>query len=105
MNYRTVAALLFSIVFLSGCAFFEHDEPAASFTWTPVSPSAFTPVVFVAVSHEDVLRWQWDFGDGNTGEGQRVMYQYGEPGEYTVTLEIVDEYGRRAVRSKMIVVK
>ena len=28
---------------------------------------------------------QWDFGDGATAEGQRVVHTYAKPGAYTVT--------------------
>lgn len=34
--------------------------------------------------------YTWDFGDGNRNEGQEVLHQFREPGNYTVTLTIRD---------------
>jgi len=36
--------------------------------------------------------WSWDFGDGNTSEGQNPSHIYAEPGDYEVYLEVTDEY-------------
>lgn len=37
-----------------------------------------------------ITRYEWDFGDGNTGVGARIDYQYASPGVYTVTLKVYD---------------
>ena len=36
----------------------------------------------------DNARYTWNFGNGETKEGQNVLYYYGNPGEYVVTLSI-----------------
>ena len=36
----------------------------------------------------DNARYTWNFGNGETKEGQNVLYYYGYPGEYVVTLSI-----------------
>jgi len=41
----------------------------------------------------DGLTFQWDFGDGATGEGVRTVHTYTAPGEYTVTLTVMDDSG------------
>lgn len=38
----------------------------------------------------DVLTYDWDFGDGNTGSGQIVSHTYTVNGEYTATLTVTD---------------
>lgn len=48
----------------------------------------------------DVLSYRWDFGDGEQGEGTRVLHQYPKPGRYTYTLTASDDSGRIANRAK-----
>ncbi|MBD3165151.1 PKD domain-containing protein, partial [bacterium] len=38
-----------------------------------------------------VSRFQWDFGDGNTGEGLQTRHKYKHPGVYTVRLIVFDD--------------
>ena len=46
-------------------------------------------VTFAGSSNSEAVSWIWDFGDGSTGEGQKVRRQYKERGEYEVCLKIV----------------
>lgn len=39
---------------------------------------------------ESEIKYEWDFGDGNKNEGIEVLHAYKEPGEYTITLEIIN---------------
>jgi uncharacterized repeat protein (TIGR02543 family) len=41
----------------------------------------------------DELKFKWDFGDGNFGEGKSPEHAYKEPGTYTVTLTVEDNTG------------
>lgn len=43
-----------------------------------------------------VVRYEWDFGDGETATGDTVSHAYSEPGEYTVTLTVEDDSGATA---------
>ena len=45
---------------------------------------------------EGIIAWSWDFGDGNTGSGDVVTHTYEEPGEYEVTLTVMDDEGDTA---------
>jgi large repetitive protein len=55
-------------------------------------PMAFDGTVSEA-SFGRISRYEWDFGDGNTGVGARVDHTYNAPGEYTVTLTVTDDSG------------
>ncbi len=44
-----------------------------------------------------IERWDWEFGDGATGAGQRVTHAYSEPGQYRVVLRISTDRGAGAV--------
>ncbi len=39
------------------------------------------------------VRFNWDFGDGNTSDQEIPLHQYDEEGLYTVTLDAIDENG------------
>ncbi len=41
----------------------------------------------------DNLKYVWDFGDGEVGDGARVSHQYKEAGEYTAKLTVSDNSG------------
>jgi peptidoglycan/xylan/chitin deacetylase (PgdA/CDA1 family) len=41
----------------------------------------------------EIVRYEWDFGDGNRAEGAWVTHTYSEAGIYTVTLTVTDNEG------------
>lgn len=40
-----------------------------------------------------VVEWKWEFGNGDTAEGERVTYAYPEAGNYTLKLTVKDTAG------------
>ena len=64
--------------------------PAARFTYAPLPPVAGQPVVFNAstttCTNGTIIRYDWDFGDGENGTGQTVSHTYSTFGNYNVTL-------------------
>jgi len=40
-----------------------------------------------------IASWSWDFGDGNTGEGETVSHTYAATGGWLVRLTVTDENG------------
>ncbi len=54
-------------------------------------------VTFDGASSEDIdgqlVRYQWDFGDGQTAEGETVTYAFSKPGRYPVSLSVTDDSG------------
>lgn len=61
-----------------------YPKPDIDFTAT--SPCLGSATNFTGTSTEPLITWQWDFGDGNTGNGQNVSHTYAAAGNYTVTL-------------------
>jgi len=49
-----------------------------------------------------IINYTWDFGDGNTGYGINIDHIYDTPGEYTVTLTVVDNKGNTYSSTKTI---
>ena len=49
------------------------------------------------------LLYEWDFGDGETGEGVEVVHSYTEPGRYTVSLTVRDELSFHKIEVEVFV--
>jgi len=71
----------------------EIKEPQAIFMWGSNDKS----IEFIDSSTEegnDIIKWTWYFGDGNTSNEQNPSYEYSLYNIYTVTLEVEDENGK-----------
>ena len=53
---------------------------------------------------DDELTYEWDFGDGNTAEGQNPAHAYEEDGVYRVTVEVDDGDGGTDSRTITVIV-
>ncbi|HEB54753.1 MAG TPA: PKD domain-containing protein [Gammaproteobacteria bacterium] len=78
-----------------GAASFTSSDvdPTASISATPNSGQASLQVHFVATDvprNKLVVRYDWDFGDGNTASVADVSHRYDIPGRYTVRLTLTD---------------
>ena len=63
----------------------------------PYFGTAGVPVLFDGSASGDtdgeIVSWEWDFGDGNTGTGEMAEHTYAEDGDYLVTLCVTDDDG------------
>lgn len=96
-------------VYVETLARFHVDvEPppplAADFTVTPFGPAEFQfdPVVSGGV---EPYRYLWDYDNGTAEEGVLGGVLYDEPGEYVVTLTVIDAAGAQVVSTKQVVVE
>ena len=68
--------------------------PPAADADGPYSAPHGDPIDFDGTSSDDpddnIVSWEWDFGDSNTGSGEEPSHTYASPGEYTVTLTVTD---------------
>ena len=71
--------------------------PTATFTVNPENPLVGEIITFNATSSVDpdgeITKWIWDFGDGNTIEGETSTYSYNVAGDYPVMLTVIDDHG------------
>ena len=68
------------------------SPPVASFTYSPENPIETTEITFNASSSSgNIVKYEWDFGDGTTAEGSIVTHVYLASGKYTVSLKITDK--------------
>ena len=64
-----------------------YDLPSCGFTYTTVcqgSPTQFSSTATSAPGNP-ITSYQWNFGDGQTGQGQTVSHTYAQAGTYQVT--------------------
>ncbi len=71
--------------------------PEASFTWSPGSPIAGQLIQFTDTSSGVPTSWLWDFGDGVTSDQQNPSHSYANPGDYSISLTVVNDAGSDTV--------
>lgn len=79
--------------------------PTALFSAHPTRGTVPLAVAFNASASKpsesggNIVSYQWNFGDGNTGSGQRITHTYRNYGTYKATLTVTDNLGRKATSS------
>ena len=83
--------------------------PIAAFTYSPSNILVNDEISFDASQSSDVdgeiVSYQWDFGDENTSTGEIATNAYSVPGEYLVSLVVVDNDGVVSTQSRTIEVR
>jgi PKD repeat protein len=53
---------------------------------------------------DDLLTYQWNFGDGNSAAGQNTTHIYGDNGVYSATLTVTDDSGASSIAALPVTV-
>jgi len=83
----------------------NHPPVINDINYEPENPLAGEEITFTADAEDpdgEIVAYNWDFGDGNTTEGQEVKHTYENEGTYTVKLTVTDDKGATASRSLTI---
>jgi PKD repeat protein len=85
------------------------DRPKADFTFSPAAPQPGQVIFFnasasSAADGRHIARYDWDFGNGQTGTGLTTSLQYASSGSYNVTLTVTDNAGLTGVVTKPVAV-
>jgi len=71
--------------------------PVVEFSTLPVADCEVGVVQYQNLSfvstYDDVLSWNWDFGDGNTSSEFASSHEYADEGQYNVSLTLETELG------------
>ncbi|MBN3584391.1 PKD domain-containing protein [Algoriphagus aestuarii] len=59
-------------------------------------------IEFTNLSDDSVVKWLWDFGDGETSEIKKPTHVFGNKGEFAVVLTVENEWGCIATVNKQI---
>jgi hypothetical protein len=82
---------------------FEFSVSGSGVTGVPEGDIFPTDVIeFTNLSDESALKWNWDFGDGETSENKEPTHIFGKKGEFDVVLTIENEIGCFATVTKHI---
>jgi len=80
--------------------------PVAKFSYEPKKPKVGETVTFDATESSDpdgkIVKYEWKFGDNNSGTGETVRHSYEEADNYEVTLTVTDDDGLTDSTSKTI---
>jgi len=79
--------------------------PNPDFVPQPTATSIFEPTVFFMNTSLDknIIGWQYSFGDGNISQGfMNTAHVYSEPGTYSVTQTITNQYSCSASVTKTV---
>lgn len=83
--------------------------PTADFLFSPSGPLVGQTIFFngstsAAGTGHSIVRYDWNFGDGQTRSGSAVSKSYTTAGTYSVVLTVTDEVGQTAQTVKSVVV-
>jgi PKD repeat protein len=68
------------------------EGPEASFDWEASGSNVdFTDTS--STGDSDIVAWAWEFGDGTQSPDPDPSHRFTEDGEYTVTMDVVDDNG------------
>lgn len=77
--------------------------PTADFSADPINgtePLSISLTDLSVSSHDDIVAWSWNFGDGNGSNEQNPTHEYLQNGTYTITLTAYDADGTSTTNVK-----
>ena len=87
-----------------------NTAPTAAFTFSPTpgrtgSAVSFNAAQSTAALGREIVRYEWDFGDGAPHAGGIAPFHtYTQPGTFTVTLVVTDSAGQKNAIARTITV-
>lgn len=94
----------------------EAEAPTAIIATVPTDPSGIAPFTIYFDTYEshvdpacgfgcEIVSYEWDFGDGDTGTGITLNHTYANVGKYTVILIVTDSNGKKGYANVEVTVK
>lgn len=96
----TNGGYIYRLGLVGGTSLVVENVPVAWFTMTPESGESPLTVSFDASASEaytadqTITEFEWDFGDGSTGNGMQVDHLFTAGGTYTITLRVTSSSGQ-----------
>lgn len=80
----------------------NNAAPTASFNYATNNLNVNFDGSASSDSDGTISSWTWDFGDGNTGNGETVSHTYGAAGDYSVVLTVTDNDGASDSQTQVV---
>ena len=85
----------------------DDQLPLPKITASPANPAVGQSVTFdgrlsTPPPGRSLVGWEWQFGDGGTGNGERVTHSYTASGDFVVVLTVTDSSGAKASTSQKV---
>ncbi|WP_207782274.1 S8 family serine peptidase [Phytoactinopolyspora limicola] len=80
----------------------DPDGPQADFTYGCMTSTVCYFDGYRSSGDHPIVSYNWNFGDGNTGEGWMVFNVFSSPGTYDVTLTVTDSTGATGTITKPV---
>ena len=82
----------------------EGMAPIASITASTLAAGEGTPITFEGTNHAGgAATYTWSFGNGETREGQRIVYAYPDNGVFDVSLTVVSAAGTSVATTRVTI--
>ena len=85
-----------------------NQPPTSDFHYSPSNPKSGSEVDFTSLAGDpdgSIASWDWSFGDGSSSEARAPIHVFEEPGTYSVSLTVKDDFGAKATYTQNIIVK
>lgn len=96
-EYQSEAKSIYLVDRLSDLKCHTHGQtlalPETAYTYTQTGTQA-TLTNTTKVTEGFIHRWDWNLGDGTTSDKRDVVHTYSKHGDYTVSLDALDDSGR-----------
>jgi len=89
-QYPTIMVL--DVIFENGCRLSTNSLVPGCFPEITISGNCTKTYNFSGLI-PGATSWFWEFGDGNTAEGETVEYEHAESGNYEICLTVTNEEG------------
>lgn len=99
MDNRGMWGLYHDTTIAVTCALYKFNP---SFTYTPALFCINTPIQFTDSSVSQQQQWHWRFGTGDSSRVKNPSYKYSTPGNYEVSLYVVNARGCISDTSKKL---
>jgi PKD repeat protein len=85
------------------------EGPDCDFVFSPPDPQPGETVTFSSLATgtggPGIAQFLWDFGDGESAEGQTVTHEFELAGSYTVVHTVIDEFGASSICTEVVEVQ
>ena len=85
-----------------------NQRPSSDFYYSPAGPESGEEVDFTSLATDpdgSITGWTWNFGDGTSADVRSPTHVFREPGTYSVSLTVRDDFASETTSTQRVSVK